>query len=98
MLDVDHSYNYSGRGPQYWVSPVVALPHWTPGEGAGPVLQLTGHPEEVPARTEALAKMKAQAVPGVAQLEELQSPLLTRFWGRPTSIRAWVILPPGYTN
>ena len=98
VLDVDHSYNYSGRGPQDWISPVVALPHWTPGEGPEPLLQLTGHPEEDPSRAAALAKTRAQAVPGVAQLEELQSPLLTRFWGHSVSIKAWVILPPDYTE
>ena len=26
VLDVDHTYNYSGRGPQDWISPVVAMP------------------------------------------------------------------------
>jgi hypothetical protein len=98
VLDVDQTYNYSGRGPQDWVSSVVALPGWTPGEGPEPVLQLTGHPEEDPSRAAALAKMQAQAVPGVAQLEELQSPLLSRFWGHPVDIKAWVILPPGYTE
>jgi enterochelin esterase-like enzyme len=98
VLDVDHTYNYSGRGPQDWISPVVALAHWTPGEGTDQVLQLTGHPEENPARTAALAKARAQAVSGVAQLEEFQSTLLSRFWGRPVSIKAWVILPPGYTE
>jgi enterochelin esterase-like enzyme len=98
VLDVNHSYNYSGRGPQDWISPVTALPHWTPGEGPEPILQLTGHPEEDPARTAALAKSKAQAVPGVAQLEELQSPVLTSFWGQPITIKAWVILPPNYTE
>jgi Putative esterase len=98
VLDVDHSYNYFGRGTQDWISPVVALPHWTPGGGSEPVLQLTGHPEENAERTASLAKAKAMAVPGVVQLEELQSPLLTNFWGRPVSIRAWVVLPPGYTE
>ena len=34
VLDVDHNYNYSGRGPQDWVSPVVSLPHWSPGGSA----------------------------------------------------------------
>ena len=98
VLDVDHTYNYSGRSPQDWMSPVVALPRWTPGTGSAPTLQLAQHPEENPARTAAVAKAKAQAVPGIAQLEELQSPLLTRFWGRPISLRAWVILPPGYSE
>src|SRR5271170_6422871 len=55
VLDVDHSYNYKGRETQDWISPVVALQHWTPGEGAEPVLQLTGHPEEDPARAAMLA-------------------------------------------
>jgi enterochelin esterase-like enzyme len=40
--------------------------------------------------------MMAKVRPGVAQKEEFVSNLLSRFWGRPMSIRAWVILPPGY--
>jgi hypothetical protein len=98
VLDVDHTYNYSGRGPQDWISPVLCLSHWTVGAGPAPILQLTQHPTENPVRTDAVAKAKAQAVPAIAQLEQLQSPLLTRFWGRPISIRAWVILPPGYSE
>ena len=98
VLDVDHSYNYKGREPKDWVSPVVALQHWTPGEGGDPVLRLTGHPEEDPARTKMMATAKAQTGPGVAELQEFQSKLLTKFWGRPVAIRAWVILPPGYTE
>ena len=74
--------------PQDWISPVVALPHWTPGKGEEPVLQLTGHPEENAQRAAMLAKVKAEVVPGAIQLEEFQSPLLTAFWGRPVSIRA----------
>src|ERR1700723_2824100 len=46
VLDVGHTYNYGGRSPEDWISPVVVLPHWTAGEGAEPVLQLSGHPEE----------------------------------------------------
>ena len=98
VLDVDHTYNYGGRGPQDWVSPVLSLPHWTPGDGPPPILQLTQHPAEDPARSGAVAKAKTQATSGVAQLEQFQSPLLTRFWGRPITLRAWVILPPGYSE
>jgi enterochelin esterase-like enzyme len=98
VLDVGHTYNYGGRSTEDWISPVVALPHWTAGEGAEPVLQLTGHAEENAARAAALRQARAQAVPGVAQLEESESALLTRFWGHPVSIRAWVILPPGYAE
>ena len=98
VLDVDHTYNHGGRGPHDWISSVVALPHWTAGEGTEPILRLTRHPEEDAARTEALAKIRAQAIPRVAQLEDFQSPLLTHFWGHPVSIKAWVIPPPGYTE
>jgi enterochelin esterase-like enzyme len=98
VLDVDHSYNYMGRGTQDWISPVVVLPHWTPGEGQETVLQLTGHPEENAQRAAALAKARAQVLPGAIQLEEFQSPVLTNFWGHPVSIRAWIVLPPGYSE
>jgi hypothetical protein len=33
-----------------------------------------------------------------AQKEEFVSPLLSRFWGRPVRLSAWVILPPGYSK
>ncbi len=87
VLDVDHSYNYTGRDATDWESDVVALSP-TPEE---PVLTLTRHP--VPRRSAAQLSGKA----GVAEEFDLESPALGRFWGRPTSIRAWVILPPGYS-
>ncbi len=96
VLDVDHTYNYRGRAPQDWVSPVVALPAWTPGIGAEPVLTLDHHAEENPRRASMMAAAKAQIKPGVAQLEEFESPVLSRFWGHPVRIKACVILPPGY--
>lgn len=96
MLDVDHSMNYCGRDKKDWISPVVALASWTPGGGAEPVLTLDHQQDESPRRAAIKADMLAQAKPGVAQREEFESPLLTRFWGRPVHIKAWVILPPGY--
>jgi enterochelin esterase-like enzyme len=98
VLDVDHTYNYSGRGTEDWVSPVVTLAHWTPGEGVTPTLPLTEHAPENADRAAALAKAKAEVAESGARLEQMQSPLLSRFWGRPTGIQAWVILPPGYTE
>ena len=96
MLDVDHSMNYCGRDKKDWISPVVALASWTPGGGAEPVLTLDHQQDESPRRAAIKADMLAQAKPGVAQREQFESPLLTRFWGHPVSIKAWVILPPGY--
>src|SRR4029077_8199900 len=94
VLDVGHSYNYGGRAPEDWVSSVNSLAHWSPVTGAEPVLVLDQHPPANPQRA-SREKMMANVRPGV-QKEEFVSNLLSRFWGRPTSIRAWVILPPGY--
>ncbi len=96
VLDVDHTYNYKQRIPEDWMSDVVPLPSWTPGSGVEPVITLDRHPQENPRRAAAMTAARAQVKPGVAQFEESQSSLLSRFWGHPVSIRAWVILPPGY--
>jgi len=98
MLDVDHTYNYSALSPKDWISPVVALPSWTPGSAAEPLFTLDHQPPEDPRRTAAMSAAMAQAKAGVALREEFESPLLTRFWGHPMHIKAWVILPPGYDD
>jgi S-formylglutathione hydrolase FrmB len=98
VLDVDHTYNYNGRASGDWMSSVVPLANWTPGTGDEPILTLDHHPEQDPKRAAAIAKLKDEANSGVAQLEEFESPLLTRFWGHSVKIKAWVVLPPGYTD
>jgi enterochelin esterase-like enzyme len=98
VLDVDHNYNYSERTPQDWIGPVVTLAGWHAGGSEEPELVLDHHPEENPQRKAAFDKLKASATSDVAQLQEFESPTLTRFWGRPTKIRAWVILPPDYAK
>lgn len=98
VLDVDHSYNYGGRAPDDWVSSVLNLANWQPGTGDEPVLVLSQHAQENPARAGMLAKVKNEATPDVARREEFQSRLLTQFWGKPMKIRAWVVLPPGYSD
>jgi len=98
VLDVNHSYNYGGRAPEDWVSSVVNLTNWQPGTGNEPALTLDGHAQENSARAGMLAKVKQEATPDVARREEFESPLLTRFWGKPMKIRAWAILPPGYSD
>ncbi len=97
VLDVDHDYNYHGRTTEDWISPVVTLAGWHPGAEAEPELVLDHHPPESPQQA-AFEKLKQAATPDVAQLADLQSALLTKFWGHPVSLRAWVILPPGYTS
>jgi enterochelin esterase-like enzyme len=98
VLDVNHTYPYSGRGPEDWITAVTSLPHWNPADGTEPRLTLDRHPPGNPQRTAHLEKLRDQAQPGITRREELVSKLLTRFWGRPTSIKAWVILPPGYSQ
>ena len=97
VLDVNHDYNYYGRTIGDWVSPVLTLAGWRPGSEAEPVLVLDHHPPQSP-REAAFEKLKQAVTPDVAQLQELESPLLTKFWGHPVSLRAWVILPPGYAQ
>jgi hypothetical protein len=96
VLDVDHTYNYRERVPEDWISAVVPIADWHAVAAAEPELVLDRHPEPNPQRVAMLAKAKQGATADLAQLEQFESPLLTRFWGRSTKIRAWVILPPGY--
>jgi S-formylglutathione hydrolase FrmB len=98
VLDPEHSYNYSGRGPEDWISPVVALTGWTAASGPEPGLTLERHGERDPNLIAALQAASAQVKPGVAEEYLFTSPVLSRFWGRPTQIKAWVMLPPGYAE
>ncbi|MGI8772182.1 MAG: alpha/beta hydrolase [Acidobacteriaceae bacterium] len=101
VLDVDHSYNYSGRSDKDWISPVITLSAWSPAAPASaasePTLVLDEHAPQNP-RYAAFLKVLADAKPGVAERQEFVSPALTAFWGKPTKVAAWVILPPGYAQ
>src|SRR5260370_24054887 len=88
VLDVDHTYNPSGRLATDWQSGVVSL------SAGATELTLTEHPES--ARAAKIKATLASVTPGVAQSVEIQSSSLTKFWGKPTAIQAWVILPPNY--
>ncbi|PRC92844.1 alpha/beta hydrolase [Solimicrobium silvestre] len=96
VLDVDRSYNYGGRNKKHWISDVVTI-NWTPG-GAFPAMTLVRHPEEDPRRIAERKAILAKVKPDVVREEHFTSPLLSRFWGSPKQLNAWVILPPGYDN
>ena len=99
VLDRNHDYNYSGRGGGDIVSGVVeaSLPGPVPAMTLVTVLpdqtfdsMLAGAPADVAARLrENVSKLKAV---------DFVSPALTAFWGRPTHVRGWVALPPGYRD
>ncbi len=91
VLDTRHTYDYSGRGEGDLISKVVALTDWTPGKGSEPSLTLTEAVAERAPRTPLTAEQEH-----AAHLEDFVSPVLSRFFGTPVHMRAWVILPPGY--
>jgi Putative esterase len=93
VLDVDHTYNYSGRGAGDLIGEVTTLKNWTPGQGSEPSLTIT-HVLPAPEPRMKLTPEQTQS----EHLEEFVSPSLTKFFGRPISIRAWVVLPPGYSE
>jgi enterochelin esterase-like enzyme len=95
VLDTDHNYNYGGRDADDWQAEVVEAKGWEPGVGGEPVLTLTAHPEPGQ-RAAMIAKALAEVKPGEVEKAEFESAMLTKFWGKPTYIRGWVILPPGY--
>jgi S-formylglutathione hydrolase FrmB len=100
VLDTRHDYAYAGRAAGDLTSDVALL---TVGTAATHVPSLTlGHtipqsdpwqqPPRVPAKIRALVEA---ARPYVTPID-FQSPALTRFWGRPISMRGWVLTPPSY--
>ena len=91
VLDVDHTYNYSGRLARDWQSSVVSLA----ARAVSTELTLTEHSQEGPDEAK-LPGVLASVKPEVAQPVDIQSSSLTQFWGKPTAIQAWVILPPNY--
>jgi S-formylglutathione hydrolase FrmB len=104
VLDVNHDYNYSGRGAGDLVSDVTEVPF---GEDASvPTLRLTRaltttwQPWTIPPWEPASKHVKLAKAMRAAQAHsqplDFTSPALTAFWGRPIHVKGWVLLPPGY--
>ncbi len=98
VLDVDHSYNYTGRHAGDLVSEVVKLK--LPAASLPP-LTLTRalparDPWQLPPNASEAAREQLAAVRAHAQAVAFTSPALSAFWGRPTVMRAWVLTPPGF--
>ncbi|HEX3435479.1 MAG TPA: alpha/beta hydrolase-fold protein [Pseudacidobacterium sp.] len=98
VLDVNHAYNYKGRAAGDLISDVVPLKAWTPGEGSEPSFVLSNTASEPAPRKLPLSPEMQKASDEAAHLADFTSPLLSKFYGRETHIRAWVILPPGYSE
>jgi len=99
VLDRDHSYNYTGRGPGDLVSAVVEMD--LPGDAAQLLTLATALPEADPLQPlfnvpDALKDVYAAAKADIHPID-FTSPVLSRFWGRPVALRGWVVTPPHYS-
>jgi enterochelin esterase-like enzyme len=86
LLDTNHTYAYSGRGEGDLYSKVVKVENLNPAaiDPVDLVLERKAPSRPRPADTETV------------KLAEFQSPLLSKFWGRPITMRAGVVLPADY--
>ncbi len=93
VLDVNHDYNYGGRGAGDVVSAVTDIT--LPGPAA-PLVLTKVIPAEDPfvphsERQKAMAAFLPRIVP-----VDFVSPKLSAFWGRPIHMRGSIALPPDY--
>ncbi|CAM5250512.1 Enterochelin esterase OS=Rhodanobacter lindaniclasticus OX=75310 GN=B1991_12110 PE=4 SV=1 [Rhodanobacter lindaniclasticus] len=99
VLDVNHDYNYGGRGAGDLISAVtkVHLPATqVPTLTLSRALPAAGDPWTAPdSAPQALREGLAAARPH-AHLVDFASPALSAFWGRPIHMRGWVLTPPDY--
>lgn len=91
LLDVDHSYDYSGDDPVDWISAQVTV---TAPITAAPTLVLATHPAPNPRLATAIAALN------VGEVEEFSvaSDRLTRFSGRSIAITGSIAYPPHYVD
>lgn len=103
VLDVNHDYNYSGRGPGDLTSavfelklpatrlPILTLVSTVPAAG-----DMWAVPEHAPAAMVERLRTDGPAMKKVTHEVDFVSPSLSAFWGRPIHMRGWVLTPPGY--
>jgi enterochelin esterase-like enzyme len=99
VLDRDHSYNYTGRGPGDLVSQVVEMD--LPGGADERLTLATVVPESDPLQPLSNVPAELNGVYAAAKADihpiDFGSPALSRFWGRPVALRGWVVTPPEYS-
>lgn len=97
VLDRNHDYARTGRGAGDLVSAVTVLDLPTGGalslDKELPMVDAWTLPATAPAHVVADTQ---SARPSIRSFD-VQSEPLSRFWGRPVSMRGYVVLPPGYT-
>jgi hypothetical protein len=101
VLDVNHDYNYHGRSGGDLLSKVVAvhLPTTSPATFELVDTVPARQPWEFPKRAMSEQSMRHLAEARAhAQPIDFNSPALGAFWGRPITLRGWVLTPPGYED
>ncbi len=97
VLDVQHTYNYHGRGAGDWISDVVKV--HLPAADA-PTIHLTrtlpGADPWKRGTASVEQRTAAEAARPHAHAIDYTSTALSAFWGRPVKINGWVLTPPGY--
>jgi len=98
VLDTAHRFAYYGRVAGDLQSEPTALAHWTPGNGADPQLRLSQEIQPLvrPWLSTKLTTAEKQGAIDAIQTLDMESAVLTQFWGRPMCVRGWVVLPPDY--
>jgi hypothetical protein len=89
VLDVGHTYTYSGRGAGDLLSDVVTLSGFDPRQGIKQNVTLSRVLEKE-------AKPAEKASNKNVHPFSFTSRALTRFWGRETAIQGYVVTPPSY--
>ena len=100
VLDRDHSYNYTSRGPGDLVSGVVEMD--LPGDASQPLTLATVVPESDPLQPlsnvpAAMRELYPAAKTDIHSID-FASPALSGFWGRPVTLHGWVVTPPEYAT
>lgn len=100
VLDRDHSYNYTGRGPGDLVSRVMEVE--LPGDVSDTLTLTTVVPGSDPRRPLSNVPASLKAAYDAASDDihpiDFTSPALSSFWGRPVVMHGWVVTPPGYAT
>ncbi|HKW45978.1 MAG TPA: hypothetical protein VJN70_00980 [Gemmatimonadaceae bacterium] len=100
VLDRDHSYNYTSRGPGDLVSGVVEMD--LPGDASQPLTLATIVPESDPLQplSNVPAAMREEYPAAKTDIHRFDfvSPVLSNFWGRLITVRGWVVTPPDYAD
>ena len=92
VLDIDHSYNYTGRAAGDIESAVSTVSLPLRAEDAASLTLIRTVPNlPDPLATRADVQAALQPI-------DYKSPALSRFWGRDIHMRGWVLLPPDYAK